>query len=139
MRAKVDELLSRVVDWATKFDSVLGISLVGSYARNTARPDSDIDLVILSSEATNLLADTGWVTKFGKLINLRHGDYGLVQSVHVLYENNLEVEYGITTLEWMSIQPVDAETREVVADGMQILYDPQNAFRDLQAAVNRSH
>ena len=135
MKEKVDTLLSQVVSWASKQDSILGVSLVGSYARNTARPDSDVDLVILSDKPTELLAKTEWISKFGEIVSSRHGDYGLVQSKHILYKSNLKVEYGITTLEWTNTKPVDSGTYKVVTDGMQILYDPENAFKHLQDAI----
>ena len=55
MNETVNIFLSKVVSWASKQDSVLGVSLVGSYARGQARLDSDIDLVIISNEPAELL------------------------------------------------------------------------------------
>ncbi|MEL6439385.1 MAG: nucleotidyltransferase domain-containing protein [Cyanobacteria bacterium J06621_8] len=138
MQAKVNLFLSKVISWASKEDSVLGVSLVGSYARNQARPDSDVDLVILSHQPSKLLAENEWILEFGNPISNRHGDYGLVQSKHVLYEDGLNVEYGITTLEWANIEPVDRGTYKVIIDGMRILYDPKNIFQSLQNAINSS-
>ena len=137
MKEIVDTFLNEVVSWASKQDYVLGVSLVGSYARNQARLDSDVDLVILSNKPAELLIENEWLRKFGEPVSNRHGDYGLVQSKHVLYENGLKVEYGITTLEWTNTKPVDSETRIVVTDGMRILYDPVNAFKRLQNAIDR--
>ena len=135
MEEKVNPFLSNLVSWASRQDSVLGVSLVGSYAHGTARLNSDVDLVILSNKPTELLVDNEWLSRFGELISNRHGDYGLVQSKHVLYANGLKVEYGITTLEWTKIKPIDIETLRVVTDSMRILYDPENAFSNLQAAI----
>lgn len=139
MKKTVNIFLSEVVSWASKQDSVLGVSLVGSYARGQARLDSDIDLVILSNEPAKLLTKNEWLSEFGEPISKRHGDYGLVQSKHVLYKDGLKVEYGITTLEWTNTEPLDIETCKVVTDGMVILYDPENAFSRLQNAIDSSH
>lgn len=136
MNKIVKTFLTKIVSWASKQDSVLGVSLVGSYARGQARPDSDIDLVILSNEPEKLLTKNEWLSEFGEPISKKHGDYGLVQSKHVLYKDGLEVEYGITTLEWMNTEPLDIETCKVVKDGMLILYDPENAFERLQNTIN---
>ena len=95
---EVKAFLSEVVSWASKQDSVLGILLAGSYARDAALPDSDVDLVLLSNKPIDLLANSEWLSTFGEVISIRHADYGLVQSQHVLYKNGLKVEYGITTL-----------------------------------------
>ena len=52
MKETVNIFLTEVVAWASKQDSVIGVSLVGSYAHGQARPDSDVDLVILSNKPT---------------------------------------------------------------------------------------
>ena len=135
MNEKVNAFLSKFVSWASKQDSILGVSLVGSYARGTARLDSDVDLVILSDKPDELLRDNRWLLKFGEIVSNKHGDYGSVQSNHVLYQDGLKVEYGITTLEWTKTNPIDCETYKVVTDGMRILYDPKNAFKHLQDAI----
>lgn len=38
---------ARTVRWAQNREDVLGILLVGSWARGTARADSDLDLMVL--------------------------------------------------------------------------------------------
>ena len=136
MNEKVEKFLNEVVSWGSKQDLVLGISLVGSYARNTARPDSDVDLVILANNPNKLLNHSEWLSQFGEFVSKQHEDYGLVQSIRVFYQDGLEVEYGITTLEWTKTKPVDSETYKVVTDGMQILYDPKKAFKHLLDAIN---
>ena len=136
MKEKVHVFLTEFISWVSKQDSILGVSLVGSYARGAARPNSDVDLVILSDKPHKLINDDKWLTNFGKVISIRHEDYGLVQSRHILYEDGLNIEYGITTLQWTNTKPVDIETCRVVTDGMKILYDPDNLFRHLQKAVD---
>jgi len=63
---------------------VPAIALVGSHARDAARDDSDIDLVILTGQPFRYLEDVNWAERFdgienhqtenyGKLISLRSG------------------------------------------------------------------
>src|SRR3954447_7942599 len=47
---EVENVIARVTRWAADRDDILGLLLVGSYARNAARPDSDLDLVVLTNE-----------------------------------------------------------------------------------------
>ena len=42
--------------------------------------------------------------------------------MRVYYQGDLEVEYGLTSSEWAS-EPLDDETRQVIADGMKTLLD----------------
>jgi hypothetical protein len=59
----------------------------------------------------------------------------LFRSKRVYYADGREVEFGITTVDWARIDPVDAGTRRVVADGMAILSDPDNILQALIEAV----
>ena len=49
MIKKVKDLLNAVTKWAEGNPGILGVALVGSYARDKAKVDSDIDLVVLAS------------------------------------------------------------------------------------------
>jgi predicted nucleotidyltransferase len=44
---RASALSKAIVDWAKELRSIRGLALVGSHARHQARPDSDIDLVLL--------------------------------------------------------------------------------------------
>ncbi len=51
--------ISSFAKWATGRPSIIGAALVGSYARNTARGDSDIDLVVIADLRTFCKRKTG--------------------------------------------------------------------------------
>jgi predicted nucleotidyltransferase len=122
MKKQVKDLLNTVVKWAENKPEILGVALVGSYARDQAKIDSDVDLVFLTSIPNELTEGIEWITQFGEVKSLKLEDWGLVTSLRVFYQKDLEVEYGITTLEWIS-EPLDEGTRQVIADGMKILLD----------------
>jgi predicted nucleotidyltransferase len=122
MKKQVKDLLNTVVKWAENKPEILGVALVGSYARDQAKIDSDVDLVFLTSTPNELTEGIEWITQFGEVKSLKLEDWGLVTSLRVFYQKDLEVEYGITTLEWIS-EPLDEGTRQVIADGMKILLD----------------
>lgn len=69
---EVQDVIARVTRWAADRDDVLGLLLAGSYARDAARPDSDIDLVLLTEE-TARYTDHTWADELnlGELTRVR--------------------------------------------------------------------
>ncbi|HSB01698.1 MAG TPA: nucleotidyltransferase domain-containing protein [Anaerolineales bacterium] len=120
--ADIRDLLDAFVNWASAQADVRGIALVGSYARGAARDDSDIDLVLLTDQPRKYLDDLKWIERFGSVEKHQTEDYGRLTSLRVWYQNGQEVEYGVTTPDWAAI-PLDAGTRQVISDGMMVLFE----------------
>ena len=118
------ELIAKVTDWAQRDDRVVAAGVCGSYARGQAKPDSDIDFCILTTDPDSLLEDRSWITGFGSNAHVAGAveDYNLVQSIRVFY-GETEAEFGVTDQGWMEL-PIDHETAGVMNDGLRILYDP---------------
>ena len=129
-----EALLEAITAWAAERDDVLGVALVGSRARGEARPDSDVDLVILCDDPDALVAGD-WFREFGSVRSVAEESYGRLRSLLVRYEDGPEVEFGITGREWARL-PLDAGTAKVLAGGVRILHDPVDLLR--AAAVSRS-
>ena len=110
--------------WSKKRRDIRALALVGSYARKTAKETSDIDLVIITEKPEAYLTDTEWVRVFGRAIAQKAEDYGKLTSLRVWYENGLEVEYGFTTREWAET-PLDKGTKQVIDDGMRVLFEKE--------------
>lgn len=109
----ITAFLEVVTAWAEGRSDIDGVALVGSYARGTARPESDIDRVVLSNVPSRLL-DGDWPARFGDVQSSSTEDYGALKSRRVLYRDGLEVEFGIAAPSWTSI-PLDPGTRRVLA------------------------
>ncbi|MHB8778169.1 MAG: nucleotidyltransferase domain-containing protein [Anaerolineales bacterium] len=122
MKKQVHILLKEVTKWAESRPEILGVALVGSYARDEARADSDVDFVLLASEPQELINKPEWVNAFGLVKSCTVEDWGLVTSLRVYYRDGLEVEYGLTSSDWAG-KPIDAGARQVILDGMKILLD----------------
>lgn len=119
---RVARLILDVQAWAAARPDVLGVALVGSYARQTATLESDVDLVIVSQSPSGYLESEEWIEAFGEPKGMAREDWGRVTSVRVWYADGLEVEFGIADRDWGSA-PLDAGTRQVVDDGCVILFD----------------
>src|SRR5437868_8136673 len=122
------------ISWATAQADIEGVALVGSYARGTATDNSDIDLIILTSERARYLENQDWLSLFGEIERSTNETWGDVKTIRAIYKTGLEIEYNFSTPSWASL-PVDAGTRRVLNDGVKILYDPTGLLDALRNAV----
>ena len=134
----VQRFLDELAAWAAQRGDVVGVALVGSYARGTAGPDSDVDVVILAEDPERLLSDATWVGRFGEAGEPEREDYGVVQSLRVTYGDGLEVEFGITSPKWADTETLDRGTREVVEGGCRVVFDRDGALAALVRQVSDS-
>ncbi len=119
---QIEQFLSQVMRWAEGQPDIAGVVLVGSHARGAARPDSDIDLVVLTTDPRRYLDDISFAQQFGPIARWVEEDWGRVTSLRVWYEDGMEVEYGFTQPDWAA-PPLDAGTRRVIADGARVVFD----------------
>ena len=117
-------------EWAKTRDDLAAVALVGSWARGSARDDSDVDLVVLTETDGD-----EWVPELAPGAQLiRGGDWGAVTEHRLRLPSGLEVEVGIAAPSWAATDPVDAGTRRVVADGLRAFHDPQHLLAELACA-----
>ena len=117
-------LEARAIRWARERTDVAAIVLVGSFARNAARPDSDIDLILLVDDPEQLNTDTRWLADLAPDAQpLRTGHWGPVTEHRVASATGLEIEFGITAPTWADL-PLDPGTAKVLSDGARPIYDP---------------
>jgi hypothetical protein len=127
-------MLDAVARWAAGEPGIAAVALVGSHARGTAGPDSDLDLVLLAADPSAWLSATDWLSEFGQPEQIEREEYGVLASLRVHYANGLEVEFGITTPAWAAL-PADSGTAEVVRGGLRSLHDPRDLLGGLLRAL----
>jgi hypothetical protein len=126
----VEDIIGRVTRWAARRPDVVGLLLVGSYARNAARPDSDIDLVLLTTDQVGY-ADNTWAHELVLGDVVRVQSWGPITERRFRTHSGLEVEINIGSPSWADTNPVDPGTRRVVTDGARILHDPNRPLAAL--------
>jgi predicted nucleotidyltransferase len=114
--------LQSVVEWAKNEPDLLALALVGSHARGEASPESDVDLILLLRNPKEYLNDRDWISEFGEPRHIVQEDWGKITSLRVLYTEGLEVEYGLSNLEWGS-DPSDEGDAHVIGNGLIVLYE----------------
>ncbi len=132
----INLFLDQFRQWAANQDELVAAALVGSFARGTARDDSDVDLILITENPDLYLRDDQWLEAFGHVLKVTVEDWGLVQSKRVFYEGKLEVEFGMTTPHWAATDPLDSGTRRVLTHGVQVLFD-RNGLLAMALAVIR--
>jgi predicted nucleotidyltransferase len=114
---------------------VCAIALVGSCARGTPGPDSDIDLVVLTTDQGDLGGRTDWFAHFGSVQLVRQRQFGDVAERRLRRRDGVEIEVGLAPLAWAATDPVDPGTLRVVRDGFSIVLDPDGTLAGLAGAV----
>ncbi|MDF3300076.1 nucleotidyltransferase domain-containing protein [Streptomyces tropicalis] len=132
--AEIDAVVGRVAGWARDRRDIAGVLLVGSCARGAARPDSDVDIVLLTRNPREYLGEDAWALEIGLGGLIRTRSWGPMSERRYLRASGLEVEMGIGSPEWARTDPVDPGTQRVVADGARILHDPVGILARLLTA-----
>jgi predicted nucleotidyltransferase len=135
----LEPFLDGVARWATAERDIDAVALVGSHASGEARPNSDVDLMILTSKSSRYFNDVSWTKGFGAVLTSASEHYGRVKSVRVRYDGGLEVEFAFAPLEWADTEPADADTVEIVSRGMVIVADKSGSLGTLQSISQASH
>lgn len=136
-----DAILRVAAGWAAAQSDIVGLALVGSWARGTARPDSDIDLMVLTHDPERYRRDRSWLAEIDwaliglPVIGWRDADYGAVWSRHITLADAVEVEFSFGEPSWAETEPIDIGTHRVAARGLRPLYDPRDLFTGLLDAI----
>ena len=132
---RVRTLLAAVRAWAADRPDVVAVALVGSWARGDARPDSDVDLVVIVRDVAGYLAFPGWLAAFGEPGETVREASGTAPALRVWYADGPEVEFAVTTPDWCAADPVDPDTAAMGRSGLVVVYDPNGVLARLVEAI----
>lgn len=124
----IDKFLEKISNWAKNEEDILAIGLAGSYARNEAKEDSDVDLIIIVKDPEKYVLNNSWIGLFGEVIEIKDEVWSQLKTKRVFYKDGLEVEFNFDKKTWAN--PDDAGTRRVV-DGMKVLVDKEGILKRL--------
>jgi hypothetical protein len=136
--AALDGVLDAARALALGEPSIRGVALVGSCARGTAGPASDVDLVILAIDPERWGQQSDWFTRFGPVVLHGQRQFGDVNERRLRRDDGVEIEVGLTALSWADTDPLDGGTARVVREGFSIVLDPDGLLARLADAVAAS-
>jgi predicted nucleotidyltransferase len=128
---EVQAVLRQLTDWARRRPDVRALALVGSWARGTPHDESDVDVVLLTDSPESYVRREDWLAEVGGVHLVRTRNWGGVTERRFALQSGLEVELGVGTPGWASVDPLDEGTRGVVSDGMRVLHDPDGLLASL--------
>jgi predicted nucleotidyltransferase len=133
------QLRGLLARWALRQDDIVAAAVVGSWARRSARMDSDLDVVVLTTHPGQYVADDRWIAAaVGQDASVvRTQEWGPLTARRVRLSSGLEVEFGFVAPSWAAQDPVDPGTARVVRDGFEALVDEDGMLARLITAVRR--
>lgn len=132
--SEVRELLDDLVAWCSRRADVRAVALVGSWARDDARYDSDVDVVVLTTDRGRFLATDDWALALGaKVVATRQ--WGALTERRLIMATGMEVDLGVVDLSWAATTPLDEGTANVARDGLIPVYDPDSLLERLKHAA----
>ena len=131
---EVRKLLHDLAAWCDQRADVRALALVGSRARDDARYDSDVDVVLLTTDPGRYLAADDWALALGaEIVATRH--WGMLTERRLLLPTGMEVDFGVVDPSWAATAPLDDGTAEVARDGLIPVYDPDSILERLKHAT----
>lgn len=126
-----EKLLEELKEYANNKSYIESVLIVGSYARQTNKEDSDLDIMIITSEKSMMIKNQDFIQKFGDVLSSQIEYYGACTSIRVWYEDKKEVEFGIVEPSWIE-DPLDQGTHRVLSDGYKVLIDKKDYFKNIK-------
>lgn len=126
-----NEFISKLKEYAENTSRIESILIVGSYARGTNKENSDLDIVIITSNKSDMITNQDFTQEFGEVCKQQTEYYGACTSIRVWYSDGKEVEFGIVEPSWVTI-PLDTGTYQVLSDGYKLIVDKKRYFENLE-------
>jgi hypothetical protein len=129
--AEVGALLDLLPGWAQQRRDVRAVALVGSWARQAPRPESDVDVLLLTKEPSLYTEQEDWIEQLGGVAPVTTRAWGVITERRFRLPGGREVEIGVGSPSGAAVTPVDEGTRRVATDGLLALYDPDGLLKEL--------
>jgi RimJ/RimL family protein N-acetyltransferase/predicted nucleotidyltransferase len=135
---RVAYLLDRVSAWAGSQPDLVGVAVVGSWARGGARADSDLDLVFLSWDPERYVEQEDWAHELGASEVLASAHRGMLVEQRLKMAWGPELDVGIGSPRWASLAPLHPGTARVARAGLRIVHDAEGMLAGLKRGVGSS-
>lgn len=125
-----EKFFNDLKEYAESTSHIESVLIVGSYARGTNKENSDLDIVIITSNKSDMIIKHDFTQEFGEVYKQQTEYYGACTSVRAWYSDGKEVEFGIVERSWITT-PLDIGTSQVLSGGYKIILDKKQYFENL--------
>lgn len=126
-----EDFFNKIKEYARNTSHIESIIIVGSYARGTNKENSDLDIIVITSNKSGMIVNQDFTQEFGEVYKQQTEYYGACTSIRVWYKDGKEVEFGIVEPSWSSM-PLDTGTYQVLSDGYKVIIDKKQYFEGLE-------
>jgi predicted nucleotidyltransferase len=134
---EVASLAASISTWASQRVDVRAAALIGSWARRSARMNSDVDLLLLTNDVAQYIKSDRWVQELGASAVVRTKRWGVLTERRLVMPSGLEIDVGLAPPSWACTEPLDPGTLRVASDGLVSLYDADGLLAALGTVVTR--
>jgi hypothetical protein len=117
---------------------IVAVALVGVWARGEGDDTSAVDLVVIASDPTALLATDDWHRVLdGPAELIRSSSFGALAERRLRRPDGMEISLGIGAPGWLSVQPMYPGTAAVLTQGVVSIYDPNQLLQRATSAASQ--
>ena len=127
----LERFLSKLKTYGEDTSYIESIVLVGSYANGREKEDSDIDIVIITSNKASMIKNPNFINEFGNIAKKQIEYYKACTSIRSWYKDGKEIEFGIVDSSWIK-PPLDKGTYNVLSNGYEVIIDKKGYFKDIK-------
>jgi hypothetical protein len=130
-----DQIVATFCRWVNAQVPLRALAIVGSWARGDARPDSDLDVLVLTNDMT-WATSAEWLRdpKLGlteqTITSAQREVHGIARSWRLLLGAS-EVDLTFADISWANSSPIDCGTWRVLSGGIKVLVDKDGLLKAL--------
>lgn len=136
IKKKADLLLESFMKYTGQQTHIKGVAVVGSLARGDFHSNSDVDLIIISTNKELTIDHIKSEFNFDNIESHTLEEWGILTSLRIFYGNGLEVEYGVVTDQWVK-EPLDEGTKNVVKNGFKVVTEKEDTFYSVKMFLKK--
>lgn len=134
--ARVRLFLAAFQRWADARPDIVGAAVTGSWARGVARPDSDLDIMVVANDIAGYLTWTGWLGELGKPATISREPNNPWPALRVFFGDGPEVDFSLTTPAWLEAIVPGSAPAWLSPASFQIVHDPEQLLAALLARLD---